>query len=195
MDSVLCELVANDTAMRDCFVPKSYLFVSLLAASILTALPLPAQEATVAFYNVENLFDIRDDSLKQDEEFLPYGLRGWTYERLQTKYRNVYKVIAGIDPTWQPPALVALAEVENRAVVEGLLHHTPLHRQPYRIIHEESPDVRGIDVALPLRLYSVSVPEPRTHCGRSSSAERTAPPVISCTYEAFCSPPTPYTTS
>ena len=122
---------------------KRILFLWLSATSCLYA-----QEATVAFYNVENLFDTQDDSLKQDDEFLPYGVRGWTPARLQTKYRNLYKVIAGIDPSWQPPALVALAEVENRAVLEGLLRHTPLHRKHYQIVHEESPDTRGIDVAL-----------------------------------------------
>lgn len=109
---------------------------------------LSAQPATIAFYNVENLFDTQDDSLKQDDEFLPYGVRGWTPSRLQTKYKRIYKVIAGIDPSWQPPALVALAEVENRSVLEGLLRHTPLHRKRYEIVHEESPDTRGIDVAL-----------------------------------------------
>ena len=123
-------------------LPLLYFFTLTVASS------LYAQQATVAFYNVENLFDTQDDSLKQDEEFLPYGLRGWTSTRLQAKCRNLYKVIAGIDPSWQPPALVALAEVENRGVLEGLLRHTPLHRQHYRIVHEESPDTRGIDVAL-----------------------------------------------
>jgi hypothetical protein len=111
-------------------------------------LPTSAQQATVAFYNVENLFDTQDDSLKQDDEFLPYGVRGWTPTRLRTKYHNLYKVIAGLGNVGQPPALVGLAEVENRAVLEGLLRHTPLHRQRYQIVHEESPDQRGIDVAL-----------------------------------------------
>lgn len=110
--------------------------------------PLSAQQATVAFYNVENLFDTHDDSLKLDDEFLPYGPRGWTPSRLHAKYQRLYKVIAGVDPAWQPPALVGLAEVENRAVLEGLLRHTPLHRKHYQIVHEESPDTRGIDVAL-----------------------------------------------
>ena len=121
--------------------------IGLLLGTTTVAFSLSAQEATVAFYNVENLFDTQDDSLTQDEEFLPYGVRGWTHKRLHTKYRHLYKVIAGIAPHWQPPALVALAEVENRSVLEGLLRHTPLHRH-YRIIHEESPDRRGIDVAL-----------------------------------------------
>ena len=110
--------------------------------------PASAQTAAVAFYNVENLFDTQDDSLKQDDEFLPYGVRGWTPTRLRAKYRNIYKVIAGLGDIGQPPALVGLAEVENRAVLEGLLRHTPLHRQRYQIVHEESPDRRGIDVAL-----------------------------------------------
>ncbi len=107
-----------------------------------------AQQATVAFYNVENLFNTQDDSLKQDEEFLPYGVRGWTPTRLKTKYHNIYKVIAGLGDIGQPPALIGLAEVENRVVLEGLLRHTPLHRRRYQIVHEESPDQRGIDVAL-----------------------------------------------
>ena len=122
--------------------------INFLVTLLAITSSLSAQEATIAFYNVENLFDTQDDSLKQDEEFLPYGVRGWTPTRLKAKYHHVYKVIAGIDPTWQPPALVALAEVENRAVLEGLLRHTPLHRKRYRIVHEESPDTRGIDVAL-----------------------------------------------
>ena len=124
---------------------KNLLFSFLL---LVTTHALFAQPATIAFYNVENLFDTQDDSLKQDDEFLPYGVRGWTPSRLQTKYKRIYKVIAGIDPSWQPPALVALAEVENRSVLEGLLRHTPLHRKRYEIVHEESPDKRGIDVAL-----------------------------------------------
>ncbi len=119
-----------------------------LGCFIFVFFPASAQTATVAFYNVENLFDTQDDSLKQDEEFLPYGVRGWTPSRLQAKYRSIYKVIAGLGSTGQPPALVGLAEVENRTVVEGLLRHTPLHRRRYQIVHEESPDRRGIDVAL-----------------------------------------------
>ena len=122
--------------------------VLLLTFFVFFSLSISAQQATVAFYNVENLFDTQDDSLKQDEEFLPYGVRGWTSSRLHAKYQNLYKVIAGLGDIGQPPALVGLAEVENRAVLEGLLRHTPLHRRRYQIVHEESPDRRGIDVAL-----------------------------------------------
>lgn len=127
---------------------ERYLQIIFIASLTSTSLQVDAQQATIAFYNVENLFDTQDDSLKQDEEFLPYGVRGWTPTRLHAKYRNLYKVIAGMGSIGQPPALVGLAEVENRTVLEGLLRHTPLHRQGYQIVHEESPDQRGIDVAL-----------------------------------------------
>ena len=138
---------ASHGANGNHLITKSCLFVVFLITSLVT-IPLSAQTATVAFYNVENLFDTQDDSLKQDEEFLPYGVRGWTPNRLKAKYHNLYKVIAGLGDIGQPPALVGLAEVENRAVLEGLLRHTPLHRRRYQIVHEESPDRRGIDVAL-----------------------------------------------
>jgi endonuclease/exonuclease/phosphatase family metal-dependent hydrolase len=104
-------------------------------------------EITFMFYNVENLFDIRDDSLTIDEAFLPDGDRHWTYGRFLQKLNHIYKVIAGVG-RWQPPAVIGLAEVENRYVLEGLLQETPLHRFGYEIIHQDSPDARGIDVAL-----------------------------------------------
>ena len=104
-------------------------------------------EVSVMFYNVENLFDIRDDSLTRDDEFLPRGTRGWTYTKFQQKLQNIYKVIAAVGE-WEPPMLVGLAEVENRFVLEALLRDTPLHRYRYEIVHQDSKDARGIDVAL-----------------------------------------------
>ena len=104
-------------------------------------------EVSVMFYNVENLFDIRDDSLTRDDEFLPRGTRGWTYTKFQQKLQNIYKVIAAVGE-WEPPVLVGLAEVENRFVLEALLRDTPLHRYRYEIVHQDSKDARGIDVAL-----------------------------------------------
>ena len=108
---------------------------------------LNQEEITFMFYNVENLFDVRDDSLTIDEAFLPFGDRHWTYSRFRHKLNCLYKVIAEVGE-WQPPAVIALAEVENRYVLEALLQETPLHRYGYEIIHQESPDARGIDVAL-----------------------------------------------
>lgn len=101
----------------------------------------------IVFYNVENLFDTKDDSLKRDEEYLPGGLRGWNYHKLNHKFNHIYKTIAALGE-WNPPVMVAMCEVENKSVLEDLIQQTPLHRFHYQIVHEESPDERGIDVAL-----------------------------------------------
>lgn len=101
----------------------------------------------IAFYNVENLFDIENDSLKNDDEFTPEGDRNWNNNRFYKKLNNIYKVIIGLGE-WNPPVIVGLCEVENRFVLNKLVYQTPLKTFDYKIIHEESPDWRGIDVAL-----------------------------------------------
>jgi endonuclease/exonuclease/phosphatase family metal-dependent hydrolase len=98
------------------------------------------------FYNVENLFDIQDDPVTEDEEFTPEGSRHWTHYRFRKKLLNISKVILNATE-WTPPQMIALCEVENRYVLEQLLQNTPLKKFPYKIIHKESPDPRGIDVA------------------------------------------------
>jgi endonuclease/exonuclease/phosphatase family metal-dependent hydrolase len=104
-------------------------------------------EFTILFYNVENLFDLKDDPKTLDDEFTPSGDRRWTYKRFQKKLLDISKVILNASG-WKPPQLVALCEVENSYVLEKLLSETPLQAHPYKIIHKESPDRRGIDVAL-----------------------------------------------
>lgn len=104
-------------------------------------------QSRIVFYNVENLFDTEDDTLKQDEEFLPGGMRGWNWYRLNNKLNKLYKTIVAVGG-WDPPVLVGMAEVENRRVLERLIAQTPLHRFHYQLVHEESPDERGIDVAI-----------------------------------------------
>ena len=99
------------------------------------------------FYNVENLFDLKEDSLTDDDSFTPAGEKNWNHYRLNKKINSIYKVIIGAGE-WEPPALVGLAEVESRVVLEKLLHYTPLYELNYRIIHYDSKDERGIDVAL-----------------------------------------------
>ena len=102
---------------------------------------------TIVFYNVENLFDISDDPATSDEEFTPQSTRHWTRYRFEIKLKMIYKslITAG---EGQFPDIIGLAEVENRWVVEQLINQTPLSRVSYGIIHKESPDPRGIDVAL-----------------------------------------------
>ncbi|MFN8241266.1 MAG: hypothetical protein U0X39_11040 [Bacteroidales bacterium] len=101
----------------------------------------------IMFYNTENLFDSTDDSLKNDEEFLPGGLRHWTYSRYHDKLNSIYKVImAAGNP--EPPAIIGLCEVENQEVLNKLVTSTFLSSFDYRIIQEDSRDSRGIDVCL-----------------------------------------------
>ena len=99
------------------------------------------------FYNVENLFDIYDDTLTDDNDFLPGGLMRWNITRYNKKISSIYKTIVAAGE-WNPPAVIAFCEVENRKVLEDLIYGTYLSKYNYSIIHEESPDQRGIDVCL-----------------------------------------------
>lgn len=101
----------------------------------------------VMFYNVENLFDIVNDSLTMDDEYTPQGSRRWTYSRLQRKVNNISKVIIRAGG-WEPPEIIGLCEVENRFALSNLTTDSPLKNIGYRIIHRDSPDPRGIDVAM-----------------------------------------------
>ncbi len=106
--------------------------------------------------NCENLFDCRHDSLKQDMEYTAESIRHWNANRYWKKLRNISKEILscssvqsnGIETV---PNLVALCEVENDSVMHYLSHRSLLHNARYEYVMTNSPDVRGIDVAL---LYS-----------------------------------------
>jgi predicted extracellular nuclease len=101
----------------------------------------------IVFYNVENLFDVEDDSLTNDDEFTPDGIRHWDNHKFYRKINNIYKVLISVGE-WQPPAIVGLCEIENRSVLNKLIYQTPLKKYDYKIIHEDSPDSRGIDVGM-----------------------------------------------
>ena len=109
-----------------------------------------AQEFSVMFYNVENLFDISDDTTKNDDEFLPHGSRRWTGTRYRKKIAGLSRVIAAAGE-WELPAVIGLCEVENEKVVKDLAYSTLLSAGNYGIVHRESPDPRGIDQALLFR--------------------------------------------
>src|SRR5690606_27171379 len=81
----------------------------------------------IAFYNLENLFDTIDDPLTNDAEYLPDGKNQWTSERYQLKLNNMAKVLfeLGTDHVNQGAALVGVAEVENRLVLEDLVKTAP----------------------------------------------------------------------
>ncbi len=113
------------------------------------AVPVAAQQVfRVMEYNVENLFDCTHDSLKNDREFLPDGLRRWTYRRYTEKLGRIAQVIWSVADGGEVPAIVGLCEVENGRCLEDLVSRSPLQAAGYRYVLTDSPDLRGIDVAL-----------------------------------------------
>ena len=114
------------------------------------------QVRTLAFYNVENLFDIVDDTLVEDTERTPRGSYQWTHDRYHKKLRDISEIIADIGRynAKRSPDLIGLCEIENRRVLKELLDQEALQHTNYGIIHHDSPDRRGIDVAL---LYNKDV--------------------------------------
>jgi len=99
----------------------------------------------IGFYNVENLFDTQDDLMNEkDDEFLPSSSKQWTDERYQDKLNKIGIVMEGIEF----PMLMGFAEVENQAVLVDLVQTDVLKDQNYNVVHFDSPDFRGIDVAL-----------------------------------------------
>lgn len=117
-----------------------------------TPLPMRAQQvvASIAFYNVENLFDAEKDAYAQDGDFAPGGRNGYTLSIYKKKLRNIADVLsrmgAGILP--EGPALVGLAEVENKKVLSDLLQQEPLRHKKWKFLHYDAKDPRGIEVAL-----------------------------------------------
>ncbi|MFD2563498.1 endonuclease/exonuclease/phosphatase family protein [Aquimarina rubra] len=114
---------------------------------------------TIAFYNVENLFDTVDDPITYDDDRTPNGKDHWTEEIYKDKLKNMAKVISeiGADVTKNAPAIIGVAEIENRKVLEDLANEPVLLPKDYGIVQFDSPDRRGIDVAL---LYQKSLFRP-----------------------------------
>lgn len=148
------------------------IFLAVTGTVFLTSVsPHPAPKdnsLTVAFYNLENLFDTKDDPKTNDEEFLPEGSYEWTEARYLQKLEQMAKVIQYLGDD-DGPEILGVCEIENRAVLEDLVATKALKKRGYGIAHSESPDQRGIDVALlykekrfmPLyqKAYNVPFPE------------------------------------
>lgn len=117
---------------------------------------------TIAFYNVENLFDTINDPKKYDEASPIMEMKGNKAGAYRKKVKNMAKVISliGAKETKSSPDIVGLCEVENRTVIEDLINTTYLKNKNYGIIHYNSPDGRGIDVAL---LYKKNAFKPTHH--------------------------------
>jgi len=107
------------------------------------------QIKTIAFYNLENLFDTVNDTLKNDEASPIMGILKNRDSIYQLKLNNMAKVLSeiGIKEAKNTPAIIGVAEIENRQVLEDLTKNNFLSKNNYQIIHYDSPDLRGIDVA------------------------------------------------
>lgn len=131
---------------------KRFLVMFLIAVSLTACAQKRQYEmVAIAFYNVENLFDITDDTSINDEDFLPDGYYTWNEEKYKFKLTNISCVLSeiavdrGIE---NGPAVIGLAEIENRAVVRDLVNQPALAGRNYKILHFDSPDKRGIDCAM-----------------------------------------------
>ncbi len=136
------------------YKPALYFFL------VLFSLKLSGQnnnggEYRIVFYNTENLFDPRNDPATNDDEFTPSGKNRWSMTRLNQKAMMVYRAIVSASEGHFPD-IIGLAEIENLWVIQYLINNTPLKKANYGIIHKESPDQRGIDVALLYRKTTVS---------------------------------------
>ncbi|MEE4000127.1 endonuclease/exonuclease/phosphatase family protein [Tenacibaculum sp. FZY0031] len=105
---------------------------------------------TIAFYNVENLFDTVDNPHTYDNDFTPNGKLKWNRDKYSHKLRKITSVVSqlGKNQSAYPPIIVGLVEVENANVVKDLVQHQNLSKFNYDYVHYDSPDERGIDVAL-----------------------------------------------
>lgn len=113
-------------------------------------IPVRNDMQTIAFYNLENLFDLTDDPHTNDNDFLHTSVKKWTPKRYDNKLRKLGFAISNIGrrETGKHPAIVGLAEVENATAIEDLIASKHLKECNYSYVHYDSLDERGIDVAL-----------------------------------------------
>lgn len=132
---------------RFCFLTMvAFLFVATALAQ--GRKPSGSGLYSVAFYNLENLFDTIHDEGKNDYDFLPDGRYAWGTRKYEAKLKNLARVLSELsrDKVPQGPACIGVAEVENHRVLDDLLKQPSLAH--YEYVHYEGPDKRGIDCAL-----------------------------------------------
>ncbi len=123
----------------------------LLLSVVIATSPAFSQKNERSFivvsYNVDNLFDTINNPQFDDDDFTPSGVKEWTYDRYKKKLTDLARVILSI-PEKELPAIIGLAEVENRKVLEDLINNRGIRRGEYEIVHKEGEDPRGIECAL-----------------------------------------------
>lgn len=148
--------------MRKTIVP---VLILLLIGSVSLCAQDLKEKYVVGFYNLENLFDVYDDPEKNDEEFLPDGANKWTEVKYEKKLHNIVRVIEAMARrNGMFHTILGVSEIENRRVLEDLVSQPEIAAAGYRIVHYDSPDMRGVDVAMLYRpdkfeyIYSESIP-------------------------------------
>jgi len=134
-------------------IKVSFCFLGLLLGTTLAMAQKP-KALTVAFYNVENLFDTINDPNIDDEDFLPQGKMAWNATRYAMKLSRIDKVVNSIEEA-NKPDIIGLCEIENRKVLTDLVALKGMDR--FDIVQFDSPDERGIDVALLYRKKVIKV--------------------------------------
>ncbi len=122
-----------------------------LVLIVLQAQNQSLQVAGIAFYNLENLFDtIPNNPQGKDEEYTPAGKRAWDSAKYWNKISNLAYTISQMKTATTPlgPAILGVAEVENKSVLEDLVANDQIKDWNLQIVHHDSPDARGIDVSL-----------------------------------------------
>ncbi len=129
---------------------KLALTLIISATAFCARINAQAQDNLVLFWNLENFFDWTDGGNgDSDTEFTPGGKRHWTARKFYSKCNAVAKSVLWIsDEYGKLPDVIGLAEIENRGVLSKLINSTSLRKTGYKIVHYDSPDHRGIDVAL-----------------------------------------------
>lgn len=118
-------------------------FLNIFTFTLVITTSLQAQTTReIAFYNVENLFDTLDGA-NDDAEFLPAGKNAWNSARYNEKLDHINKVF----DNFSNPLFIGMCEIENATVVRDVMKHS-VKLNNYGLVHYESADARGIDVAL-----------------------------------------------
>ena len=128
------------------------LITIILLAVLLPRLGFAQHPYKVLFYNVENFFDTINDPEVLDDEFTPNGTKAWNDTKYKKKLHNVERVlfdVSAMDKSY--PIVIGLCEVENRNVLEDIVSTPKLTPANYRIVHYDSPEARGVDVAFVYR--------------------------------------------
>lgn len=136
-------------AGREIIYGVSALVIFIMAGQ-LTGFAQSREDSRIMFWNLENYFDTRDDPSTADDDFTPFGDMHWSRKKFNAKRNAIAKYILLLSGG-NMPVVVGFAEVENKYVTEQLLRETPLSAYGYGVIHRDSPDRRGIDVAMIFR--------------------------------------------